>query len=575
LKKCNVKLSTFNFLFLFVMYNPEYKLSRRTFLKSMAIGAATTAFPVYAGGTSIMSQTNEKRPNILHIFTDQQRFDTIGAINNPTIKTPNLNRLCENGVIFTNAFTPCPVCVAARCSMVYGQYPMNTDCYENTLMPTDGRQSLMDALAEAGYRTHGIGKCHFSPDSYALRGFQSRERQEEGGSGDIEKEPYFKAIFDAGYKHIMEAFGIRGEMYYIPQPSQLPSELHPSQWVGDRSTDFIKQANSDQPWYLFSSFIHPHPPFTPPNPWHKLYRAAMMPLPKIPDDVESLQTYVNKCQNRYKYRDQGIDKNLLRCMKANYYACISFIDFQIGRMLEMLESTGQLDNTLILFTSDHGEHLGDNNCFGKRSMHDSCARIPFIVSMPRRFEGGKTCDVPVNLVDVAPTFLGAAGTSFKSHQPDGIDVADILSGSSNRKMVFAQHSYARANPLGGNDNVPQEYIDDPEVYRAAMSQYMAVSREWKYFYSAADDREFLFDKIHDPLETRNKAGIVFTQKTLAEMRNVLFEHLKQGGEVKGIEGNKWRKFPKPEFPSDPDTGLLIQDGYTPWTNTFIPGYSDK
>jgi arylsulfatase A-like enzyme len=517
----------------------------------------------------------KKKPNILHIFTDQQRFDTIGAINNPIIKTPNLDRLCKDGVIFTNAYTPCPVCVAARCSMIYGQYPMNTGCYENTIMPTDGRQSFMEVLTQEGYRTHGIGKCHFSPDSFALRGFQSRERQEEGGSRDIEKDPYFKAIYDAGYKHIMEAFGIRGEMYYIPQPSQLPSELHPTQWVGDRSINFIReQSTNDQAWYLFSSFIHPHPPFTPPNPWHKLYRSAMMPLPKVPDDVEALQTYVNKCQNRYKYRDHGIDKNLLRCMKAYYYACISFIDFQIGRILEVLEATDQIDNTLILFTSDHGEHLGDYNCFGKRSMHDSCARIPFIVSMKGRFDGGKVCDTPVSLVDVAPTFLGAIEANFSSHEPDGVDVADILSGSSDRKIVFAQHSYARANPVGGNE-ISQEYLDDPDLLRSAMSQYMAVSKEWKYFYSAPDNMEFLFDKIHDPNETRNKAGIVFTQGILADMRSKLFEHLSKGGEVKGIDGNRWRKFCKPDFPSDPDAGLLIQDGYTPWTDTFLQGYSDK
>jgi len=262
----------------------------------------------------------------------------------------------------------------------------------------------------------------------------------------------------------------------------------------------------------------------------------------------------------------------LRCMKAYYYACISFIDFQIGRILDVLESTGQLQNTLILFTSDHGEHLGDYNCFGKRSMHDSCARIPLIVSMPEKFEGGKICDVPVSLVDVAPTFLSVADASLKNHRPDGVDLYNFISRASDRRMVFSQHSYAYGNPVDAS--IPQEYRDEPELWRAAMSQYMAVSREWKYFYSAPDDREFLFDKIHDPRETRNKVGVVFCQKALVEMRKALFEHLRQGNETKGIDGDRWRKFPKPEFPGDPDTGLLIQDGYTPWTDTFIPGYSE-
>ena len=121
--------------------------------------------------------SNKSQPNILHIFVDQQRFDTIRALGNHIIHTPNLDRLCSNGVAFTNAFSPSPVCVAARCSMIYGQYPANTDCYANTTMPTDNRTSFMTALTDAGYCTHGIGKCHFTPDTYALRGFQSRERQ--------------------------------------------------------------------------------------------------------------------------------------------------------------------------------------------------------------------------------------------------------------------------------------------------------------------------------------------------------------------------------------------------------------
>ena len=121
------------------------------------------------------------KPNILHIFVDQQRFDTIATLGNPIIKTPNLDRIANQGVAFTNAYTPCPVCIAARCSMIYGQYPYSTGCYENTPMPDD-RRSFMDELAAAGYYTHGIGKCHFAPDSYSLRGFISRERQEEGGA---------------------------------------------------------------------------------------------------------------------------------------------------------------------------------------------------------------------------------------------------------------------------------------------------------------------------------------------------------------------------------------------------------
>ena len=126
-------------------------------------------------------------------------------------------------------------------------------------------------------KTHAIGKCHFTPRT-ALRGFQTREKQEENVS-DIEVDDYAKWLDNNGY-YRFESHGTRGEMYYIPQVSPLPEKAHPSQWIGDRCVEFINnESDNSSPWMLFSSFIHPHPPFAPPKPWHKLYRAPYMPLP--------------------------------------------------------------------------------------------------------------------------------------------------------------------------------------------------------------------------------------------------------------------------------------------------------
>lgn len=506
------------------------------------------------------------RPNILLCFTDQQRADTIGALGNAVIRTPALDRLCRSGVAFTNAFSPSPVCVSARCSLIHGQYPLHTGCYENTVMPTDGRQTFMAALTAAGYRTHGIGKCHFTPDSHALRGFETREVQEELVR-DPEQDDYLRFLHANGFRHVCDPHGIRGEMYYIPQPSQYPAHLHPTQWTGDRSVAFIREnAGKDRPWFLFSSFIHPHPPFAPPNPWHKLYRAPLMPLPNVPADCEALQTFVNRFQNRYKYRDQGIDQNLLRCLKAYYYACVSFIDFQIGRLLAALDETGQLDHTLILFTADHGEHLGDYHCFGKRSMHDSCARIPLLARLPGRFGNGQVCNTPVSLVDIAATVGAVAGAEITSHPLDGVDLAETAGGTASRDLVFSQHAFVPFAP-GARD-----LHKSPET-RAALSTYMAVSRRWKYVYSAPDHREFLFDRLGDPLETRNRAGLPFCRRELVAMRDALMEHLRAGGETGGITADgQWREFPRQRLPEDPDALLLIQDHG--WPDTRLPGYTD-
>ena len=492
-------------------------------------------------------------PNILLIFTDQQRGDTIHAAGNPVIKTPNLDKLTREGTLFSSAYTASPVCVSARCSLIFGQYPHNTGCADNGHRMPEDRSTFMQVLSDSGYRTHGIGKMHFNPDPQGLRGFQSREYQAEM-RGHVEDDDYLKFLHDNGYGHVYDPFGPRGEMYYIPQPAQMPAKFHGTNWIGDRAVQFIQEADTSQPFFLWASFIHPHPPFSPPTPWNKLYRGPLMPLPKLPDNCEALQSYINKNQNRYKYRDNGIDNNLLRVMKAYYYACVSFIDYQIGRMLEMLEETNQLDNTLIIHTSDHGEFLGDYNCFGKRSMLDSAARIPMIARCPERFASGQICDTPTNLVDVMPTILAAAGVNTSDYDTDGIDLAEIAAGEQN-------DSYS-----------------DRTVYsqfqRDALGVYMALNSRWKYFYSAPDRREFLFDRIHDPNETRNKAGLSLCRHDLEEMRNNLFEFYKSEGFTDPLEEDSWKQFPQPTMPIDPDEGLLVQDPGWSLQYQKIPGYTD-
>jgi len=488
------------------------------------------------------------RPNILLLFTDQQRADTLRAAGNPVIVTPNLDRLAREGVLFRSAYTPSPVCVPARCSLVYGQYPHRTGCADNGDPMPDDRPSLMQLLSEAGYRTHGIGKMHFSPDLQALRGFQTREHQEELRAR-VEDDDYLRILQANGFGHVYDPMGCRGEMYYVPQPAQVPARLHATQWVGDRAVEFIREAGREQPFFLFASFIHPHPPFSPPTPWNKLYRGPLMPLPKRPEQCEALHTFMNRFQNRYKYRDNGLDNNLLRVMRAYYYACISFIDFQVGRILAALEEMGQLDNTLILFTSDHGEFLGDYDCFGKRSMLDAAARVPLIVRYPQRFTPGQRRDVPASLVDVMPTFLSAAGVDASRYALQGSDLAELATSGAER-MVYGQFQ------------------------RGALGVYMALNRRWKYFYSAPDRREFLFDRAQDPEELRNRAGIVFCQDALAAMREGLLAYYRSEGYTAPLEGDHWKLFPQPTLPADPDALLLIQDAE--WARAYqeIPGYTD-
>jgi len=491
------------------------------------------------------------RPNILLILTDMQRHDTIGALGNPVIKTPQIDRLCAEGTAFTRCYTPSPVCVPARCSLHYGRYPQRTGCTHNMPMPLFPGESYPERLSAAGYRTRAIGKCHFTPADN-LHGFDVRESQEEV-TGNPANDDYLRHLQAQGYDHVLDPHGVRGEMYYVPQVAAMPQELHPTHWVGDRACAFIdEQADSGQPWMLKASFIHPHPPFNPPNPWHKLYRSPRMPLPRFPHDREAHLTHGNRVQNRYKYRDQGFDFQLLRQIKASYYACISFIDFQIGRILDALAASGQLENTLVVFTSDHGEHLGDYGCFGKRSMHDTSSRVPLIVRGPG-FEAGARCEHPASLVDIAPTMCAHAGA--EAGDMDGLRLDEMARGRVERDYVFSQHQ------------------------QGGLAEYLIAGREACYFYSAADDREYGYDQRRDPhqqqlvaVDAPHGAGL------LRPLRERLQAHLRQSGVDEALDAESahgWQRYPAQSISATPDAGLLTQDHWWAIPRQWIPGYSER
>lgn len=473
-----------------------------------------------------------RRPNILLLFTDQQRFDTIAALGNPYIQTPVLDRLVREGTAFTSAYCPSPVCMASRCSLLLSQWPHQTGCVGNTPMPQD-RTSFMEILLDAGYQTHGVGKMHFGPDSRKLWGFESRDYSEEGGmrQGD----DYCDFLRESGYDHIMDAHGVRSEWYYVPQPSQLPERLHHSWWVADRSIQFLRTRDRKRPFFLWASFIKPHPPFEVPAPWYRLYRAVEMPFPYMPADYEDLLTFWNKVQNRYKYRDQGFDGNLVRLIRAAYYACISAVDYNVGRILHELCEQEELDNTLVVYTSDHGELLGDYGSYGKRCILDPAARVPLIVRYPERFPQNVKCDTLASLVDIAPTFLAAAGIGSQAEHV-GVDLAALAAGQTGRDALLCQF---QQGPVG---------------------VYGLITEHWKYFFSAADNREWLIPRHPGEMDQRNLAENNAYADVLEQMRQRIIQWFRTDGYEDPLDGDGWKRFPPKEVPTTPDAWQLFQDG---------------
>ena len=474
-----------------------------------------------------------KQPNILFIMTDQQRSDTIAALGNRAIRTPALDSLAEQGIAFTNCYTPAPVCVAARSAAITGLPPHINGCTSNNQSPL-GRRSIMQVLQSCGYYTHGIGKMHFNPQVDAIWGFDSRDISEEGARGPGSRNDFHRYLSENGYDHVLEPQGIRSELYYIPQPSQLPARHHHTTWVADRAVDFLDQRDRERPFILWASFIKPHPPFEAPTPWNKLYRAADMLPPRRPPGFAQLLTYWNHYQNRYKYRDKGYDEMLFRAMKAMYYACISFIDFNLGRILAALGD--DIDNTLILFTADHGEMLGDYGSVGKRTMLNPAVKVPLILRPPGAATGGQRVDTPVSLLDIFPTFAAAAGADAPPPSAEGADLLALAAGDSARDTVYSQYS------------------------EGATGLYMLAERDFKYIYSAADRKEWLFDLRIDPDETKNFAGNPRYESSLSRLRRKIIARFESDGYDLAVKDGAWHAYEPPAFP-DPagDDGLLFQD----------------
>ncbi len=467
---------------------------------------------------------NRRRPNVLLFFTDQQRYDTIGALGNSVIKTPNLDRLVESGVAFTNAFTPSPVCVPARASMHYGQYPGKTGCFSNPYsMPAD-RKSYVDLLSEADYETIGIGKCHFTPDRTANRGFRRRIIQEEVPQR-IEDDDYLQFTQGSPYRQVRDIHGVWADEVYMPQTSPLPADHHPSQWVGDKTIEFINEQagkNNALPWFTFCSFIHPHPPYAPPAPWDTLYDPDDVDDPHLPDDMLGRQNiYIRGALHNY-YMDPPISRTLWRKMRSRYYACVSFVDYQIGRVMESIEKTGQLENTIVIFASDHGDMLGDLGLIGKEDMYGPAVRVPLIVRLPGN-DGGRIIDSAVNLVDIPVAILKAAGVDVPSDF-DGENLLDIIE-----------------NPCAYQDRIVLS-----QVHEKLCGIYMAANSRFKYAYSAADDREILHEYAVDPDEDYNLIDDPDYSVIADELRNTLFAYAFETKQEEALEmpAKTWAKWPR-------------------------------
>jgi choline-sulfatase len=439
------------------------------------------------------------QPNVLFIMTDQQRFDTIAALGNEQIYTPNLDRLVRRGVTFTNAYSPCPVCVPARYGIRTGCEPPTTRSFTNGVpRPAPGQAETMEGrcgpylgktMHDLGYRTFGIGKFHSNPWDEDL-GFEVHLHSEElYGTPDQRARDGFAgwiAREHPEFDYIETLMGERTEMYYMPQVSPLPAELTVERWAADRAVEQIA-ADDGRPYFGFVSFVGPHPPFAPPVPFNRMYDPDRMPNPVAGDLAVDHMDEQIPWMNYIIWAEEINDPHA-RVLKARYYGEISYIDDCLGRILDAVEAGGDADNTVICFFTDHGDHLGDHHAWQKESFFEASCHIPFLVSWPARLPADVRRDELVSLVDLFGIAAGAAtadGGRPTVATRDGMDLLGVLAGTAQPREFLTS--------MYGEPGTP-------------LFKIMVRQGDWKYIFLANGGRQQLFNVVEDPAEARNQAA---------------------------------------------------------------------
>lgn len=472
------------------------------------------------------------RPNVLVVMTDQQRFDTIASLGNDLVYTPNLDRLAARGVAFTQAYSCCPVCVPARYTLHSGCESPRTGIWSNETWPdvhADVRRAcgpyLPETMRAAGYRTFGIGKFHTRPWDAPL-GYEVHLRSEELYEDPAQRSGDAYASWISRehpeFDFLEQLMGERTEMYYIPQLRPLPAELTVESWAANRAVEQLG-VQDGRPFFGMVSFIAPHPPLSPPVPYNRAYDPDRMPPPVVGDRVVDHLDQQIPLMNYGVWADDVSDAQA-RVVKARYYAEISHVDHCVGRVLDALDAREDAANTLVIFCSDHGDHLGDHAAWQKESFFEAACKVPLLVSWPARLDGGRTNGALVSLADVFATATSAAGVP---ENRDGIDLVGLCQGTATARETLVG-AYGRP----GTDHF----------------KVMVRQDDWKYIHIACGGYEQLFDVGNDPSERVQLAGS--RPDVAGALHSEAVAALAEHDVRSALQGERLRSFPFRHWPRE-------------------------
>jgi len=471
--------------------------------KSLLISglACLLACLALAGGTRQQEHGAASRPNVLFIFVDDLR-PQLGAYGHEEMHTPNIDRLAAQGVRFTRQFVQVPTCGASRYSLLTGQRPSGPGDLSNEVfrrmrqMPQEGPESMVELFRRSGYRTVGIGKVSHYPDG-RVYGYDRpmSETMEMPNSWDEMFLPYGK------WEHGWEAFFAyadgtgRTQRLNSNRPAppfeagDVPDEGYPDGLIAQAAVEKLGEFNGrDEPFFLAVGFFKPHMPFNAPQKYWDLYpedEADLSPAPGAPENVHAGPALHNSAEAaRYTHPENWrADQEHHRQMRRAYRAAVSYVDAQIGQVLDALEAEGLADDTIVVLWGDHGFHLGDTTIWGKHTLFDWALHSPLIVRVPGTAHAGAAADGIVEALDIYPTLADLCG----------LDAPPTLAGASLRPML--------ENPQASGREAAFSYWSNGAVSmrtdRYRLTRYRPPVEDG-YIYE-------LYDLAADPHETRNIA----------------------------------------------------------------------
>jgi len=517
-------------------------LSRRDFIKAGAsAGVAAGILPLQSALPS--DAPTPERPNILFIMTDQEPTSTIGCYGNDKIKTPARDAIADGGIRFANFYIASFPCSPSRATMMTGRYAHHHGVVQNEILLKESIPSLGNTLRKAGYATAYIGKWHLGGGTYRgvrTRPFKGRyhlKRKDspdgfefervEGGTGEDEPRSGFDH-WVGGWKHFKAYLRTTdlppkfknhewaGNHNALPSAddsqhaySQLGEKHHMAHFFADEAVKFLNNTKtSPKPFCMVLSFFAPHLPVCPPKPWDTMYSLADIELPANHAASLEAKPFGQRIGDRTFVRPRWTAEQFKDYIRR-YWGYVSYVDRQMERVLAALKANGQDENTIVVFTSDHGDMIGQHGSIYKltRNGYDTLMKVPCMIRWPRGIPSGKVSSSLASNVDLMPTLLALADVPV----PDGVD------GKSMKDVLMGRQTAAR-------DEIFTDVMDRGVMMRRSQWKFVL---NWPRFHPSGRDRDELYNLADDPHETKNLAYVESHKKTADQMRRRILEWLEQ------------------------------------------------